>query len=73
MSSITKKNPFAKNAVLFKDMSIDIKRPKVLILMLIFNGVIASIASGFMLYMTVAGLSVRPKPASISLRDAPGW
>ena len=57
MSSITKKNPFAKNAVLFKDMSIDIKRPKVLILMLIFNGVIASIASGFMLYMTVAGLS----------------
>ena len=57
MSNPTKKmNLFAKNAVLFKDMSIDMKRPKVLILMMIFNGVVASTVSGFLLYMLTAGM-----------------
>ena len=56
MSNPTKMNPFAKNAVLFKDMSIDIKRPKVLILMMIFNGVVATTVSGFLLYIMTAGI-----------------
>ena len=59
MSNPTKKmNLFAKNAVLFKDMSIDMKRPKVLILMMIFNGVVASTVSGFLLYMLTAGMGI---------------
>ncbi|MBR6093705.1 MAG: ABC transporter permease subunit [Lachnospiraceae bacterium] len=56
MSNPIKKNPFAKNAVLFKDMSIDMKRPKVLILMMIFNGVVASTVAGFLLYIMTAGI-----------------
>ena len=56
MSNPTKKNIFAKNAVLFKDMSIDIKRPKMLILMMIFNALISLVVAGFFIYILVAGM-----------------
>ncbi len=56
MSNPSTKNIFAKNAVLFKDMSIDIKRPKILILMLIFNGLVSLVVAGFFIYIMVAGL-----------------
>jgi ABC-type transport system involved in multi-copper enzyme maturation permease subunit len=57
MSSIPNtKNIFAKNAVLFKDMSIDIKRPKIMILMLIFNVILFTIAGGFLIYIASQGM-----------------
>lgn len=56
MSSSKTKNLFAKNAVLFKDMSIDIKRPKIMILMLVFNLVLFTIAGGFLIYISSTGL-----------------
>lgn len=57
MSSSKTKNLFAKNAVLFKDMSIDIKRPKIMILMLVFNMILFMIAAGFMIYIASQGMS----------------
>ena len=56
MSSSKTKNLFAKNAVLFKDMSIDIKRPKIMILMLVFNLILFMIAAGFMIYIASQGM-----------------
>ena len=56
MSNTTAKNLFAKNAVLFKDMSIDIKRPKMLILMMIFNALVSIVVAGFFIYILVTGM-----------------
>ena len=56
MSNPKPKNLFAKNAVLFKDMSIDIKRPKILIFMMIFNFLVMTVVAGFFLYITISGL-----------------
>ena len=56
MSNAGNKSIFAKNAVLFKDMSIDMKRPKILILMMIFNGLVFLTAGGFMIYIEAAGI-----------------
>ena len=60
MTNPLKTNIFAKNAVLFKEMSINIKRPKLLILMMIFNGIILMIAGGFLLSLAGLGLSGNP-------------
>ena len=57
MSSSGNKSIFAKNAVLFKDMSIDMKRPKILILMMIFNAIVFTTAGGFMIYVEAAGIN----------------
>jgi len=56
MSKGTNKSIFTKNAVLFKDMSIDMKRPKILIFMMIFNVVMFMTAGGFFIYLEAAGL-----------------
>lgn len=56
MSNLTAKNLFTKNAVLFKDMSIDIKRPKMLILMMIFNALVMTVVAGFFVYILIAGM-----------------
>ena len=50
------KNIFSKNAVLFKDMTIDIKRPKIMILMLIFNVILFTIVAGFLIVITTEGM-----------------
>ena len=60
MTNPFQKNIFAKNAVLFKEMSINIKRPKLLILMMIFNGIVLLIAGGFLLSLAGLGLSGNP-------------
>ena len=57
MSNHTNKSIFTKNAVLFKDMSIDMKRPKILIFMLIFNAILFMTAGGFFIYLEAAGMS----------------
>ena len=56
MSNPRNANIFTKNAVLFKDMSIDIKRPKILILMMIFNAIIMMVAAGFLFGLSAANL-----------------
>ena len=56
MSNRSNKSIFTKNAVLFKDMSIDIKRPKILIFMMIFNAIMFFTAGGFFIYLEAAGV-----------------
>ena len=57
MSNLTKKNLFAKNAILYKDMTIDMKRPKIMIIMLIINALTAMIASGFLIGIEATGMN----------------
>ncbi|MCR5848589.1 MAG: hypothetical protein K6G75_10790 [Lachnospiraceae bacterium] len=57
MSTEEKKKKNKKNAVLYKEMTIDMKRPKIVIIMLLLNLFIAPVAIGFFIGILIASMN----------------